>query len=561
MKHIFYTIGALALLMLAGACDNMLRTTSDRFVKSEDNLLDSPNDSLYSVAGILSKMQKVGDVYVVLGDLRADLMDVTHNADQELRDISSLNISADNKWVDPTPFYDIINHCNFVISRMDTSIYMSGKKVLMPDFAAAKAVRAWSYMQLALNYGKAYYFTEPILNISDLDKSFELLDRDALFNLLVKDILPYVDVPSPSYGTIYNYAPARLIPDIRYLIGEMYLWLNNYQAAADMYAADIDARNMVVDPSYQSMWQKSDYDYSLTEPDFPKYYTLVQNWQQTFKAIIPQGDYMTLIPYYYTNAFGEFNTYEMYALTWSQYKVAPSQRARDLFENQEYKDFSIHDDVSYDLTWTGDLRGRHGAYDLVTSDMGDVTEENIAVYSEPEGTPYINMYQTLNQVAIQRHTLAYLRYAEAVNRMGKPSLAMAVINSGLNRELFTTWAELSLSEVTVQDSITWSYPKFDYNMGTRQRGQGNSRFITFDEAKPACETLTDSIEYVEKLLIEECGLETAFHGNRFHDLMRYSHHNSNNSIIAENIAEKHLDDYARYYAMMLDEQNWYLPFE
>ena len=49
----------------------MMETDSTTVGFEEDNRLDSPNDSLYSVLGILSQVQRLGDRYVLLGELRA----------------------------------------------------------------------------------------------------------------------------------------------------------------------------------------------------------------------------------------------------------------------------------------------------------------------------------------------------------------------------------------------------------------------------------------------------------------------------------------------------------
>ena len=76
---IFVSIMLLALVGFT-SCEKMMYVESDRYLYVDNNTLDSPNDSVYSLAGILSKMQLLGDQYVLLGELRAELMDVTHNA-------------------------------------------------------------------------------------------------------------------------------------------------------------------------------------------------------------------------------------------------------------------------------------------------------------------------------------------------------------------------------------------------------------------------------------------------------------------------------------------------
>jgi len=39
--------------------------------------------------------------------------------------------------------------------------------VMMREFAACKAIRAWTYMQLALNFGSVTYYERPVLSVKD----------------------------------------------------------------------------------------------------------------------------------------------------------------------------------------------------------------------------------------------------------------------------------------------------------------------------------------------------------------------------------------------------------
>jgi len=96
----------------------------------------------------------LADSYVLLGELRADLMDVTEFADPYLNEINQLNISANNPYTDNlSVYYSLINNCNYIIHKVDTTVELYNQKVNKRVMAAAKSVRAWVYMQLALNYG------------------------------------------------------------------------------------------------------------------------------------------------------------------------------------------------------------------------------------------------------------------------------------------------------------------------------------------------------------------------------------------------------------------------
>ena len=74
------------------ACTDMMETDSTTVVFEDGNRLDSPNDSLYSALGILSQVQRLGDRYVLLGELRGDLMTATTDADVDIQEVSNFSV-------------------------------------------------------------------------------------------------------------------------------------------------------------------------------------------------------------------------------------------------------------------------------------------------------------------------------------------------------------------------------------------------------------------------------------------------------------------------------------
>ena len=153
MKTKIKNAGALltliTVLFFLGSCEDMLNMDSSRVAFEDDNQLKSPNDSIYSVIGILSQLQKVGEPYVLLGELRGDLMTVSDNASFSLKEINNFDITSENTYLNKRNYYTIINNCNYAIARMDTAITIRNEKVMLPEFAAIKAIRAWTYFQLA----------------------------------------------------------------------------------------------------------------------------------------------------------------------------------------------------------------------------------------------------------------------------------------------------------------------------------------------------------------------------------------------------------------------------
>ncbi|MFW5878033.1 MAG: hypothetical protein ACOCUP_02855 [bacterium] len=231
-------------LLFAGivfsSCEDMLETESERILLADDHQLNSPNDTIYSMVGIFTKMEKLAKRFVLLGELRGDLMDVTPNASLELQDIYNFNVAENNQYAKKSDYYSVINHCNFLINNIDTAMVVNAKKVMYKEFAAAKAIRAWTYMQLALNHGSVVYYTDPILDVSETEAESSI-GMDELAPLLIEDLEPWKNVEEPgsidlefSVLTNSSYFP------IRYLLGELYLWNGNYEMAATEFHDLID---------------------------------------------------------------------------------------------------------------------------------------------------------------------------------------------------------------------------------------------------------------------------------------------------------------------------------
>ncbi len=164
------------------------------------------------------------------------------------------------------------------------------------------------------------------------------------------------------------------------------------------------------------------------------------------------------------------------------------------------------------------------------------------------------------KVTPYRISLLYLRYAEAVNRLGKPNLAMAVLKNGLNsitmgnRKVIPQWE----NPKPTPNYMDFSDTRFASNFGIRKYGLGNVNLDTTYFIIPKLANLTDSITNVEDKIVNELALETAFEGNRFHDLMRVAYRRNDFGYLAKKVAAKHTSNKAAIEAKLMIPANWYL---
>jgi len=558
------------------SCEKMLDVNSNGYLNTDDNKLNSPNDSLYSVSGILNLLQPLGEKYFVLGELRGDLMAVTDNADMNLQAIANFTATADNPYLSTKEYYAVINNCNYFLQHVDTSIISGGRKVMRGEYSVVKAIRAWTYMQLVLNYGKAVYLTEPILNIDDMNKDYPVMEPQQLMETLLDDISNYID-----YTNYPTYFSSQLFISGPMVAGDLLLWLGAYtgdtgyyERAANIYYRYIVDNHLRGAGMLRNMYQNSDFN------------SIDAGWYQVLSTT-GTGGYNEGITWitYSTNSQEVLNyplifllTFSNQAVTYFKYEVKPSQAAIDLWNNETYV---YYNSSTKALLYTkGDLRGNCmvstipcGSY--YYEGEGD-SLPTIAKYGyffssanmyNVNSTPLISLYRT---------GILYLRYAEALNGLGKPSLAFAVLKYGLKSQVLADSTKVNPSEITPLPAYCdFNDPVFSDlgiygQLGIHSRGSGNveqdTTYYAFTEETlrdnsdyygiPATlETHQDSINFVNVMICKELGLESAFEGNRFQDLMRFSIRNGDDDFLAKWVGRRN----PALTSTLMNRNNWYLP--
>lgn len=541
MKRITYILLSLivAFTVFTG-CSNFLNVDSDRYVFDDEYQMKSSNDSLYSIFGVLSLMQELADSYVLLGELRGDLMDVTDKSDKNLVEINNFDISKGNKYGDNIrTYYAIINNCNYIINNVDTSTVNGGEKVMYKVYAASKAIRAWTYMQIVLNYKKATYYEKPLLNLEDAEKDYPEYDMAQLAPVLIEDLEPWKDIPEPEFGQLNSLSVSDCFFPIRFLLGDLYLWTGQYEKAATEY------HDLMFRGEYNI---SNEYGSSRTVLNNAFTGTAYINWINIFN--VSSSECISVLSA--SNEFG--TTFNLDSLVFN-YKLKASDVSVNNWDSQMYY-------YSATLDTLGDLRKWGSAWSF--NDLSLLNVNNKFYEAKPGKNNYIIKFLRLNpstvenrQVMVYRIALLYLRYAEAVNRLGKPNLAMAVLKNGLTRINMNNPKIIPAKEKSdpLPGYMNFSDVIFDNNKGIRTRGLGNLEYDTLHYIIPAN---VDTVTYVEDLIVNELALETAFEGNRFHDLMRIAIRRNDNSYLANRVAAKHKTNGEAIKSKLLNRDNWYI---
>ena len=523
------------------SCDDLLGVDSKRLL-TEQEFGHSPNDALYSTFGVLTQMQKLADSYVLLGELRGDLLNVTESSDISLREINDFAISGTNSYVNIKDYYAVINNCNYILQNLDSNVVVKGAKLQLGQMAAIKSIRAWTYMQIALNFKTAKYYENAILTVEDSKKVYPEYDIVALADVLIADLLPIKNVEFQSlgsvgsYNTFYSYFPISL------LLGDLYLWKGDYEKAAFEYHDLMFKFGNIINGGNSSAWIVT--NKTITN-------TANLNWVISFAPF--SSEIMTTItcPTEYGQKFA------LDSLNY-QHKIVPSAQALSNWDNQTYYlneasnaqgDLRKYGSISWGITPTA----KSGITLLLNTN--DVTSNPTIILK------YKIYYQN---VVIYRNSLLYLRYAEAVNRLNKPNLAFAVLKYGLNPTNMSNPKVIPAKEKDASAIyMDFSNTKFANNVGIRMRGLGacdiDTTYYTFKRQN----TLKDSVLYVEDLIQQELALETAFEGNRFHDLVRIALRRIKNgegteAYLADLVSAKHVGNEAAIKTKLMDTNNWYI---
>ena len=558
-KAAAHTLLAAFLLIPLHTSTSCSKQESNLVEFADDNTLSSPNDTVYSLVGIIGKMQKIADRTILLGELRGDLTSLTTDANLNLQALANFTADASNPYNVVSDYYAIIQNCNYFLSTTDMNLTKRGVKVFEKEYAAIKAYRAWTYMQLALIYGSVPFYTQPLLTEQEADIDlFPKYDIREIANYFIADLAPYVDTEYPDYGEMGGFPSRRFYIPVRVLIGDLCLWAGRYDEAARYYH-DYFTKQGSTHPTGINYVQWMDY----------KFEDIISSYAGVFSSAVSDEN-LTIIPMeeekfdgtvsYLSDIFESTSENNFF------FQAEASMGYKELSRSQRYTlvytdpvtllrdTITPPDDMVYpDENYRGDLR------------LLSVYQQR-AVFSNSSNVS--SVYQEFAKcnpdfITIYRRQPIYLRYAEALNRAGYPEAAFFVLKYGLcndNMDKYMSPAE----RAAAGDLISFSGYTFtpDNTQGVHSRGSGMANADT-TYVIPALPAKADSILYVENAICNEMALETAGEGLRFYDLMRIAQRRGDPTFLARKVAGRngsaHFDQ--ELYALLCDQSKWYLPMK
>ncbi len=571
------------------SCSDFFEIESSHYIDSDKEHLNNATDTIYSMIGILNKLQAIGDRTILLGELRGDLMDVTDVTSADLRDVALFKtLSDDNIYNQPIDYYAIINNCNYFIAHADTALKNNrNDQIFMSEFAAVKVIRAWTYLQLVTTYGKVPFVTEPILNSEEALLDYPMYDIQQVCDYFLNedDLFSLRNVPLPKYGKIKDLPSEAFYFPIDVVIGDLYLWSHNYLYAAAYYHAYLTTKegHNFFRPTgiSRTRWESKNgpvtWD-TKKEVNYGEWYYFFGDGSE--KSTPDNSELITIIPIdipgdsataesHNSNLVNVFNS-----TSENDYKASakPSQYMIDLSAAQNYCHY-YENQLSYAPKnlpdyCSGDLR----LQSIWSSHDYYVVKAN----GESYYCQYIDKYRT-NNIHIYRLGQIYLRFAEAINRAGYPRYAFEILKTGVNSEVLRNTICPEYRNDSVRLATAFSFPSSYITfkagssnnnantLGIHARGCGYTVADTL-YAMPHNDAITDSlaqiawqIEKVEDLIVDELALECAFEGIRYYDLMRVALHRDDPTYLDSKIKARRGEGKDSGIATDLTKkENWFL---
>jgi len=474
------------MLLLTGV--GAATTSCEDMFTADNNLVTTdlaPQDTVYQVMGIVDRMRTLADRTVLLGEVRADLVDVDMvHASSDIQQLANNDVSLSNVYNHPSDYYSVINSCNIYLANVDSLLRTHGQYYYEKEICAVKTFRAWCYLELAKIYKEVPFVLDPVLTAGaadDIVKNFKSTKAGMveICTYFINDLAQYaydkrnLDL-RPSYGGSWagvgydNY----FIP-VRVMLAELYLWratfsnsqsdyINAIRMYHDYFVYPGQERAVSQNPSAwidREFRRMADYYYDDFELEHSKGNMPYPHSLVGYSAIMP----CDTVAYYGT-------TNDLRAIFNSQYSnnyypsVVPSTRIREISADQIYCYYAYtsasvidtiygsHEKNEYENeVYVGDLR-LGSVYPPAISNISE-SQYNSSLSSSryynlkwTDGSSMLTTDRRQSYIAYFRDNILYLHMAEALNRAGFPETAFAVLKYGLTEDVLSNRKIISQAE-------------------------------------------------------------------------------------------------------------------
>lgn len=558
-------------------------------IKPEDqldvtNAYQNVYDADAAVVGIYGKFMGLAEQYVVLNELRADLLDVTVNADENLRQISTHAVKENNPYANPRPFYELILNCNDVMEHFQ--VMVKEKRMTEDQFnqrySDIVALRSFLYLQLGIHFGAVPYVTSSLKNVDEVKNAanFPRLPFDVLLDSLIRvtEAIPFKDLYPTGTNlniSVDGYQTQKFYITKKVILGDLYLWKGNYVKAADYYRQIMEFATTAFSfgedyLSFYKLGWAGGHDHYVSYSRSGDASTLNYNtgWRTMFESNFNtdgfRREWLWALPF--DNKFNPTNTLiKLFSPIGGQYLVRPSQEIFDLWDGEIQRPPTSGTGISS----TNPYDSRKLLSTMMIAGQPVVMKYLYNYIGWNSGTA-LNPLLKNGKWFLFRQTHLHMRFAEAANRSGKHRLAWGLWNSGIAAAYPAPTSDVTNYHNTLNEPYPFNfdarnsgntgvpYYRADWyrNIGIRSRAN------LLDVSIPSA----DSLNSIETGLIKETALENAFEGTRWPDLLRIALRRNDPAFVADKVYNKLIKSgisagAASAARAKLMARDYYLPFK
>ena len=572
---------------------------------NENDYFNDESEFRAAVMGLYSLQQDLVEQLVILGELRGDLMVITDNADNDLREIYYFNPSSNNKYASPRGFYRLIAACNMLLNKLEEKHpNVKDPNALVNNYdkyyGEVLCMRAWAYFNAARIYRKIPYIPSSITNIKEIQKFVNspqtagdtivsdnaFLDIYSIIDTLTVQLKTKVKAVGVNHYIVNADATwdATIWTDYSMfvLLGQMYLTRGDLVQARESFRP-IMFNN---DPGYGVIRFGLDRTFQFNA--WKNILTTINLNEHIFVLRFNKADRQrNELQYLFSNILP--NSYQIkpsrqaihyWETIWSGFKLKYSPTAGKKLLDPTFPgkpgDFYRGINVSYGY-FKGGIQlpsslvdtmlnyKRRESYIDVNSIM-DGVDTVITKYSSNK-----NPFDWDANFILYRAAGVHLCYAEVLTVQDDYDIARAqnILNRGWYRSDINNWGVRG----RVGFANTFPHP---YHMNWADDSHIEARISPVYLRDPYTNQVIDSMflntpskvqEYLEDMIIEEKARELAYEGERFYDLMRVAQrrmktdYEKGKRFLADKVAARYNEaEAAMMHAVLMNENNWYLPF-